>query len=290
MIIVLLSSILAAASAEKTYSGTRPSAVESESRTRFPTAEEVLADVVKHSPWWLDKAAIPGWWGEIRDFRNVKTKLGDIQTGPLHDSPIKSDFENYSVKNCTPLDRPRKIVIDELLDHSVSAQMVKSITTEDSLSLNLGTNPSIASFLQANISIGSKITVNMTSTHTYVEHDQQIKHEEEERVVSKMSKLIARVDKRLYTRNLRFTAPAVLDAEVLLESYNPNGASGTAHQKRWLKLSIFEKDESKKTTVLEGLVTSGRMSMTTIEYYQVPLTEEDCVVPEEELLRPPRAK
>jgi hypothetical protein len=152
---------------------------------------DIIVELAHNSPWWKEREGIPGGWAKIHDFRNIATKVLSISVGQqTPGAPVSSSSELYRVKNCTSIDRTEHVKYTVSLQRIVSATVTNSFTSESDVSFNIGTNQQIATFLAANLALGQKITVNLTSQVSKTETSNEEIVTEEDRHVPKMTRLV----------------------------------------------------------------------------------------------------
>jgi hypothetical protein len=224
---------------------------------QFPTARELVRSIATNSNWWRERIPPqrPGGWVNFYDTRNIRTTLVNLTVGSAHkDKPVEESEEVYRVFNCTGQERSIDQELTIRTQSVVGATISSSFTQENELNFNIGTNPNVATFLAANVTLGSKVTINLTSQQSKQETDERERKWRETRSVPAYTLLVILAQKSFGFSYLPFEANVLIDAEVYLEWFNPEGAFATRNQKRWRPLTLFAPTPNNRMKKVKGTI------------------------------------
>jgi hypothetical protein len=232
------------------------------------TAKDLVRQIATTSEWWTSRIPPrrPGGWVTYHDAGNIKLRLLNVTFGAeIKDPPIEDASEVYRFSNCLDARTIHK-ELSVKKDSVVGATVTNSITTEQELKFDIGTNPQVASFLNVNLSLAQKITVNLTTVQNKQETASVSETWTEDMHIKSEFLFIVLAKRTFQIRYLPFEADVVIDADVYLEWFNPAGDTATAHQKRWRPLTMFAPSAADRTKKIKGKIYSGATSIRDIVY------------------------
>ena len=193
---------------------------------------------------------------------NVSGVYGDMEYGePKSTSPVdKLIFKKASVKNCSSSNQTSNGAISLSGSASKSVSITKGVSATKGLSFNVS-----ASFMGFGGGAGVNFsdTISNSDTHSSSDAESIVFSESYNRVVKPKTKLVTRFSVIQREMNIPFKTIVIADSDVTSNLHGHKKAS-----------DLLSKND--RTFNVEGFASADLFSSTNLEYFELPLSVDEC--------------